>query len=87
MVAKKVKIASAANTIVPAYLALLAKGYLVTRIGASEHEETWQALKGGDEFISEDPVSLLGLVVLYEVRGMDWKADDAEIDTFVARFP
>ena len=85
--AHQVKIASAGNTIVPAYLALLAKGYWVTRLGVREREETWQALKGSEEFIAEDPVSLLGLVALYEVRGIGWKADDAEIDAFVARFP
>ncbi len=83
----KLKIASAANTIVPAYLALREKGYQVSRVGVSEHEETWQALKGREEFIAEDPLTLLGLVALYEVRGAVWEAPDIEIDEFVRRFP
>jgi hypothetical protein len=86
-VAQKVKIASAANTIVPAYLALLEKGYRVSRVGVDEREETWQALKESEEFVAEDPLTLLGLVALYEMRGTAWQAPDVEIDAFLQRFP
>jgi hypothetical protein len=53
----------------------------------SDREETWQALKGCDEFIAEDPLSLLGLVALFEVRGPNWQAADNEIDAFLSQFP
>jgi hypothetical protein len=86
-VAHKVKIASAGNTIVPAYLALLEKGYRVSRVGVDEHGETWQALKESEEFIAEDPLTLLGLVALYEARGAAWQAPDVDIDAFLKRFP
>lgn len=84
---RKFKIASAGNTIVPAYLSLIAKGYSVNRIAVDEHEETWQAVKENNEFIAEDPLALLGVVAMFEARGPNWKAVDDEIDAFVTQFP
>jgi hypothetical protein len=85
--ADKVKIASAGNTVVPAYLSLLEKGYRVSRRACGDREETWQAVKGNQEFIAEDTLSLLGLVALFEVRGVNWRAADDEIGTFLSQFP
>ena len=36
--------------------------------------------------IAEDPETLLGLAAMYEVRGPDWTASDAEIEGVLARF-
>lgn len=81
------KIATAGNTLVPAYLALVAKGYTVTCNPANnEAGELWQAVLGENTFIAEDTVTLLGLVALYENRGESWKASDAEIDDFMTKF-
>lgn len=83
------RIASAGNTVVPAYLALLAKGYLVSRdpLAPGSAEETWRAQGDGLEFLAEDPVTLLGLVAMFETRGTDWKASDLDIDHFLRAFP
>jgi len=81
-------IATAGNTVVPAYLALLAKGYSVSREAPDKHAaEIWRAEARGNSFIAEDRVYLLGLVALLEVRGESWKANDAEIERFLATFP
>ena len=85
---RKVTIATAGNVLVPAYLALREKGYRVTRVvNRREKAETWRALKPGAEFIAEDPLSLLGLVSLFETRGVSWQAEGSEIDDFFERFP
>jgi hypothetical protein len=85
---EKVIIATAGNVLVPAYLALCAKGYQVSRVvDEREQTETWRAVQPGREFIAEDTLSLLGLVALYEARGAGWRAEDSEIDAFLAQFP
>jgi hypothetical protein len=83
---RKVTIATASNVLVPAYLVLRGKGYRITRV-VEKKVETWRAVKPGVEFIAEDPLSLLGLVSLYEARGEAWRAEDAEIDDFCRQFP
>ena len=75
------QISSAANTMTPAYLAILSKGYSVTASG-----DLMVAEKGPHRFVAEDPVLLLGLIALFEVRGEEWKADDDEIDAFMRDF-
>jgi hypothetical protein len=82
-------IASAGNVLVPAYLALIAKGYQVKRLNTAKHGESelWCATKGASRFVAEDTLSLLGLVSMREVRGEAWKASDKDIDSFFERFP
>lgn len=82
-------IVSAGNVLVPAYLALVGKGYSVTRSksGRRDDPEEWCAIKGAARFVAEDPLSLLGLVAMGESRGSAWKASDEEIDAFFAQFP
>lgn len=80
------KLASAGNVVVPAYLVLLAKGYAVER-EAIDDREVWRASKGADEFIADSPLELLGVVVVSEERGADWQASDQEIQDFLRRFP
>ena len=82
------KIASAGNTIVPAYLSLLRKGIIVSRERAdTDTGELWHAEAGGNSFIAEDLVQLLGLVALFEVRCESWKASGVEIERFLEDFP
>lgn len=71
----------AANTMTPAYLAILSKGFSV-RSGNG----LLVAERGGDQFTAESPVQLLGLIAMTEIRGEAWQATDEEIDEFVARF-
>jgi hypothetical protein len=82
-------IATAGNVLVPAYLALLTKGYAVNRItlGNEDEPSEWCATKGAYRFLAEDVLSLLGLVALHETRGDSWRASDAEIDSFFRDFP
>lgn len=82
-------IAHAGNTIVPAYLVLMAKGYEVQcfNLGGAPPDEWWRASDPLGEFTADDLVTLLGLVCLRETRGPDWKASDAEIEHFLRLFP
>lgn len=81
-------IVSAGNVLVPAFLALLQRGYSVRReASSSDGEESWFAENAVHRFIAEDPVTLLALVALFETRGANWAASDHEIDRFLAQFP
>lgn len=78
------KIASAANVEVPAILVLESMGFIVaSRIISTEHEMVWTATGNGDEYVAEDPLSLLGLVKLLEVRGDNWQASDDDIAKYL----
>ena len=75
-------LASAANVDTPAYLTLLSKGYALKLQGS-----LWIAEKGEDSFIGDNPIELLGLISLAEVRGENWRASDEEIQQFMDKFP
>jgi hypothetical protein len=78
---------AAGNVVVPAILALREKGYQVSRaIVSPEEREFWYAEKPDQHFTAEDPIMLLGLVALYEMRGTEWRAPDEEIDRFFLEF-
>lgn len=75
-----VDLVEAGNTVVPAILALEACGYVVTR------ELDRFVVKAGDaRFAADDPVALLGLVRLAEIR-RPWRASDSELDDVMSRF-
>lgn len=76
------RISSAANTLAPAWLAIRHKGYDVSMLSSGDNE-LCVAKKGEFEFVAEDTVLLLGLIAMYETRGKNWKATDAEIDEFM----
>jgi hypothetical protein len=84
----KPKLTDAGNTIVPAYLALLERGYLVCRDPslAADSGAYWVAEDAGHRFVAEDLVALLGPVAMHETRGPEWQASDEEIDRFLAEF-
>ena len=74
-------LAAAANVLTPAYLAIVSKGYSVSRVG-----DDIVAERESDRFVAEDPIQLLGLIALIEIRGEAWQATDDEIEDFTSRF-
>lgn len=81
---RKLSIRIAGNTQNPVLMALRAKGY---RLWIEPDEdpdcefEDWNAEKDGRYFSATNPLELLGLVAMQEVRGDDWQAelDDPDI--------
>ena len=79
-----VKIASAANVEIPAILVLESMGLTVkSRVVNADQEMIWEATGDGNEYVAEDPLSVLGLVKLIEVCGEDWSVSDVEIDKYM----
>ena len=75
-----VDLVAAADTVIPAILALEDNGFTVTQ------EANLIVAKSGQYSIrAEDPVTVLGLVKLAETR-RPWRADDQEIDDVLGRF-
>ncbi|TCC64404.1 hypothetical protein E0H73_08350 [Kribbella pittospori] len=75
-------IASAGNTVVPAILALEAAGYRVSQLDG----DLMEATSPEGRYVAEDPLMLLGLIKLVELRTWSWRASDPEIDSVLARF-
>lgn len=82
----KTFIMPAGNVVIPTYLALLQKGYAVWREGHAADVERWHAENSECHFVADGPEMLLALAALYEVRGKEWKASDAEIESFLAHY-
>ena len=76
------EIAASGGTVVPAILALEAAGFRVRELGGDLFEATSPA----GSFVADDPITLLGLIKLVEVRGWSWTATDDELDRVVTRF-
>ena len=76
------QIAAAGNTEVPAYLALVARGFSVSR----DHQSVWTATKGEASFLADSPLQLLGVVAMFESRGSQWQASDEQIEEFLRRY-
>jgi len=74
-------ITAAGNTLAPALASLKALGYQVSRDPAGQR--LYRADNAECSLAAEDPLSLLGLVKLYEVRGADWHPTDAEVSAFL----
>ena len=68
------QIAAAANTVVPALLALESLGYAVVVDGSLV-----VATADNERFAADDPVTVLGLIKLIEARSWNWRASDEEI--------
>jgi hypothetical protein len=82
----KLEVSAAGNTLVPAILALKAKGYRVSWTRRSNEDESWRAEGPLGGFGGESPEEVLGLIAMCEMRGEDWKAPDEEIDAFAKRY-
>ncbi|PHV40728.1 hypothetical protein CSQ95_03850 [Janthinobacterium sp. BJB304] len=52
-------------------------GYAVTRDKTAEQQ--YQAEDDACIFVADDPLTLLGLVKIYEERGADWQPSDEEV--------
>jgi hypothetical protein len=75
---RRITLAAAGNTLAPALAVLRELGYAVSR-----HESEERLLRAENQtcvFLADDPLLLLGLVKLYEVRGEKWRPSDAEVD-------
>ena len=79
----RIHIAAAGNVEAPSYLTLVALGYEVE----CDRGGRWTAGKGDTIFSADSPVELLGLAAMYDARGPQWHASDAEIDAFLAKVP
>jgi hypothetical protein len=77
-----IQIAAAGNTEVPAYLALVARGFNVS----CDHQSVWIATKGEASFLADSPLQLLGLVAMFESRGPQWQASDEQIEEFLRKY-
>jgi len=67
---------------VPAVLALEAAGYRVIKL----NDDLFEATSLDGSYVADDPVALLGLIKLVELRGWTWSASDSEIDSVLTRF-
>lgn len=90
---KRFRLAEAMNTYTPALLVLRQWGYAVTYRPPDEPGgwSEWSARKEDREFIATDPLTLLGLATIGEVRGKDWQRRSGEPDMYgellAAAFP
>lgn len=74
-------IASAGNVMPAAFAALRALGYAVA---LTSNGRLCKAENGSLTLIAEDPVLLLGLAKLQEVRGNEWQATEAEVEAYLS---
>jgi hypothetical protein len=71
------KLDAGGNTVVPAILLIRQLGYTFTY---DKQKGYCFASKDGNVFGAEDPLLVLGLIKLYEMKGENWMATDEEID-------
>jgi hypothetical protein len=79
---ERITIATAGNTLAPALAVVRGMGYQVTREAGGDM--LYVAEIGVCILKAEDPLTLLGLAKLYEVRGRNWRPTDAEVSAFLA---
>ncbi len=79
---ERITIAAAGNTLAPALAVIRGMGYQVTLEAGGD--ALYVAERGICALKAEDPLTLLGLVKLYEVRGRNWKPTDAEVSALLA---
>ena len=70
--------ASAGNTEPPAFFLLKELGFEL-----SKYQDFYIAQNPEVEFVANSPLELLGLVVLYNAKGENWRASDEQIDQFI----
>lgn len=68
---------AAGNTVVPTILLIRQLGYSLT---IDKQKGLFRAGNGGNSFEAEDPLMVLGLIKLIEMKGDNWKASDKEIE-------
>ena len=73
------RIAAAGNVLAPALAEIVAAGYIVTADGSQ-----WEASSKAVTLVAPDPLSLLGLVKLYDARGSNWAPSGSEVEALLA---
>jgi len=79
------RIVAAGNTVVPALLALEHLGFDVV-VQDSSLGQSVVAVRGAEQYVGDEPVAVLGLIKLIEVRTWDWRPADSEIDTTMLKY-
>jgi hypothetical protein len=72
-------ITTAGNTVVPAILALEDLGFSVS-IAKVGDRDVFRATRGDETYGADDPVAVLGLLKLVELRDWSWQASDADLE-------
>ena len=75
-------IAEAMNTYNPCLSVLVSKGYRVSAEFPEDGAADWCAENGQVRISASSPVSLLGLIALWESRGEGWKKRSDEPDLY-----
>jgi hypothetical protein len=73
------------NTVVPALLALEQLGFQVT-VQNSSVGQTTSAVRGEEKYFATDPVTVLGLIKLIELRTWQWGASDSEVEKTLHKY-
>jgi hypothetical protein len=69
----QIYLSEAATTLAAAHALLLERGYALSNVASDEGVHVLvKAEKAGRCFLGENPLTLLGLIHLYEVLGEDW---------------
>ena len=78
------KLTDAMNTYNSALLAIKSKGFDITLMPHDNDDElgSWCAKMNGHEFIASDPLRLLGLISIWEIRGNKWERQPKESDLY-----
>ncbi len=79
------KIVNAGNVVVPAILALEQQGFSVS-VREDAGNQTFIAERSLETYVANDPVALLGLARLIELRGWEWQATDSEIEDVIQKY-
>ena len=79
-------ITAAGNVEVPAFLALGQLGFAIERTIHDGGTEFWIARREDREYSATSPLEVLGLCLMHETRGSNWKATDEEIDSFLQTY-
>jgi hypothetical protein len=79
------QITTAGNTVVPGLLALESLGFGIS-IERIDDRDVFRATRGEETYLADDPVEVLGLVKLIEMRGWEWRAADADLDLVLRRY-
>ena len=77
------QLSNAGNVVIPSIKVLLDLGYKITKDPSTD---IFRAEKDGNVFTAEDPVALLGLVKLFELRGKNWRVSDKDLDDIGNRY-
>jgi hypothetical protein len=78
-------ISTAGNTVAPTILALEGLGFVISieHVGG---QELVRAVRGDETYVADDPVAVLGLVKLIEIRGWQWGAAEPELERVIRQY-